>query len=96
MIPFSSSGKLAHLVFAHACRSFLIRCIEAIFPVRRFPRGKSANTPWFLIFYQMRYALTLGNSGAVSEWSQGRCCFLGSYEVFWSDFLPMRCFMRLN
>jgi hypothetical protein len=23
---------------------------------------------------------------------QRRCCFLGSYEVFWSDFLPMRCF----
>jgi hypothetical protein len=67
----------------------LFRCVEAIFPVRRFLRGKSVKSPRFFNCYQMRYALTLGNSGVFFEAEKCRCCFLGENRVFWADFLPI-------
>jgi hypothetical protein len=77
---------MAHSILASLFLGFLCGALKRAFvglAVRCFLCGKSLNSLWF--FYQMRYPLTLGNSGVFFGMAPGRCRFLGCYEVFRAD-----------
>jgi hypothetical protein len=87
---------MAALVFAYMASLFLVRCVEVIFPLRGFLRGKKGD--FSAVFDYLPNALSFNSRefGVFFGAASGRCRFPVSYGVFWAEFLPMHVSVPQN